>query len=139
MKTLATIVTMLLFASIVSGQDAALKPKLHEVKQGEAIPFNITVKPAPNVGGSLTIYAKSVSSDMKISGGQGMGPNQNTIDNLALSIPIDGTPGKWTVTRVTFTPSPGGTIKDLNVADLPSFEVVERKTVEPDSAVVEVK
>lgn len=107
--------------------------------KGEVIPFSITVKPAPNTGGAVTIYAKSTTSEMQTNAGQGIAPNQNSIDNLGLTIPIDGTPGKWAVTRVTFTPSAGGAVKSLNVATLPSFEVIERKSVEPDSAVVEVK
>lgn len=139
MKKLATIVTMFLFASIASAQDATMKPKLHEVKQGDVIPFSITVKPAPNVGGSLNIVVKSDTSEKQTSGGGSLGANQNSIDPINVTIPIDATIGKWTVAQVIFNPGPGGKAKSLNLADMPSFVVTERQTVEPDSAVVEVK
>ena len=130
---------MFLFASIASAQDAAMKPKLHEVRQGEVIPFSITVKPAPNVSGSLSISMKSDTSEMLTNGGVSIGANQTSIDSLNVTIPIDATIGKWTVTQVIFNPGPGGKAKNLNLEDMPSFVVTERKTVEPDSAMVEVK
>jgi hypothetical protein len=140
MKTVATIVAMFLFASVASAQtQAAMATKLHEVKQGAVIPFDITVKPAPNLQGHVTLYAKSDTSGMETNAGQGINPDQSAIQSFALTIPTNATTGKWTVARVMFRPDAGGPEKSLNVALLPSFEVVERKAVEPDSAVVEVK
>jgi hypothetical protein len=138
MKTLATIVTMFLFASIVSAQtQAAMTAKFHEVKQGEIISFSVKVEPAPNVHGTVRVIAKSANGTAAIVADGGLQEGKTSADTEA-TIPLDGPIGTWTVTEVQFIPyaSPA---KKLGAMNLPSFEVTARKTIEPDSAVVEVK
>jgi hypothetical protein len=139
MKTLATIVAMFLFASIASAQtQASMTANLAKVEQGKSIIFNVTVTPVANISGNVRIIAKSVSNGTEVGGAGHLEPDQHSV-TFPIVIPVDASTGKWTVTRVAYQPIVGGQDKSLNVAVLPSFEVIEHKAVEPDSAVVEVK
>ena len=137
MKTLATIVTMFLFASVASAQEATMMAKSHQVKQGDTITFTVKVNPAPNVQGTVRVDARSANGNGVINATGGLAPDGTTTNSTATVAP-DAPTGKWTVTEVMFIPT-GGSGKTLTVRNLPSFEVTPRTLVEPDSAVVEVK
>ena len=138
MKTLTTIVTMFLLASITSAQQATMTAKPHEVKEGESVSFTVKVEPAPNVRGTVRVIATSATnSSSTIVADGGLGVDATSTDTSGI-IPLEGPVGKWTVTDVVFIPY-AGPAKKLTATNLPSFEVTPRKVVEPNSAVVEVK
>jgi hypothetical protein len=139
MKALATIVAMFLVAFIASAQtQASMTAAAVKVEQGKTVPFSVTVKPAANLNGQVRVLAKLDSGDFAVDGAGSLGAGQNST-TFSMLIPPNAPTGKYTVTRVTFHLDGGSHDKTLNVANLPSFEVVEHKAVEPDSAVVEVK
>lgn len=140
MKMLATVVAILVFASFAAAQTQAAMAIPAKVEQGKNIVFDIAVKPTPNLQGVILLFARPAGGGAETNGAQGIGPGQTSIQ-LALTVPIDATKGKWIVTRAVFRlSSPGGSDKDLQLADQPSFEVVEHKAVvEPEYAVVVVR
>ena len=137
MKKLAVIVTMFLFASIASAQEATMTTKLHEVKQGDTLIFTVKVEPAPNVQGTISVLVQPTGGGLTVATNGSLAADGKTTDPSGV-IPLDAPTGKWTVTQVFFTPYAGNR-KELTSKNLPSFEVSPRKVLEPDSAVVEVK
>jgi hypothetical protein len=137
MKTSAAFVTLLFLSCFGLAQEATMTAKTSQVKQGEKVTFTVKVKPAPNVNGTVRVEAKSTNGSSVINADGALAADGTSTDPEG-TIPLEGPTGKWTVTNVYFIPY-AADAKKLTASNLPSFEVVPRKTVLPDSAVVELK
>jgi hypothetical protein len=136
MKTSVIIVTLFFLSCLGLAQEATMTAK-PQVKQGEKVTFTVKVKPAPNVNGTVRVEAKSTNGSSVINADGALAAD-GTSTNPEATIPLEGPTGKWTVTNVYFIPY-AADAKKLTASNLPSFEVVPRKTILPDSAVVELK
>jgi hypothetical protein len=140
-KALCSMFAVLVLTSCLLAQtnQAAMAAKPHQVRQGEQVTIQVSVSPAPNVSGRVSVFvAPEGSTATSWNGGVGIGSGQTNVSDIGISIPIDATLGTWRVLSVRFQP-PNSQEKELKFSGSTTFEVVKREAVLPTSADVQVK
>jgi hypothetical protein len=132
---------VLLYGSALLAQagHATMATSPRKVKQGEQVSIQVKVSPAPNVLGRVDVYvAPEGSTALNVNGGNGVGPGQETVGEIGITIPIDAKLGDWRVIKIVFQPGSSGQ-HDLTILGNTTFEVIKRETVLPTSAEIQVK
>jgi hypothetical protein len=114
---------------------AARPPK---VEQGKQVIITVKIAPPSNIAGNVFVSIapdSQPSQQFSLHNGVGAGATSTEMGTI---IPPDGKLGLWKVVNVRFEP-PNSTAKDLTITGDTSFEVIERKTVLPTTAEVQVK
>jgi hypothetical protein len=122
----------------VGKEQATLATRTPKVEQGKSVILAVKVTPAPSVDGALVVeISPDAAPSQVVRSSNGFGRNTETAD-AAVAIPVDGKLGVWRVIGVQFIPqnSEAAALKTNGNA---TFEVIERKTVLPKSADVQVK
>jgi hypothetical protein len=124
-----------LFAQAGQASMAVQPPK---VKQGEQVSIQITVSPAPNVGGWIDPVIAPEDNSNRVDGVHMYLQAGQTTIGVSMNIPVDAKLGNWKVMQVSFRPE-SSSGKDLKITGNVAFEVIKRETVLPTSADVQVK